>query len=251
METKDSKTDWIQLFTSYPARMVAYGLLTMAVFQYVYLLLQEHGCEHLAAENGPIELAQVACLLIAVAGISLALRWAPIGRAVLVATGAIALYAAARESDSWFESAFFEDSYKWLVGLPAAIVVVKVAYSERQKLVAETLRIAHRPGSTLFTFAGIYLCFFCQMIDRPLFWPIHALDTAGIARKALIEESAELFAYLLIAFSGFEAVIAAYRDRASMLRTNAATSRSIERIAPRPRKVQQEPAVQIACDLIS
>jgi hypothetical protein len=213
MDTNRILPAWIQLLTSYPARLAGYGLLTMVVFQFVFSLLQDRGCMWLAAENGPLELSQVGCLLIAVAGIAIALRWTPIGRTVLVATGAVALYAAARESDQWFESVFFDDAYKWLVGLPVAIVVIAVAYFDRGKIVNETLQIAQRPGATLFTIGGIYLCFFCQMLDRPLFWPVDVMDLEGISRKMLIEECSELFAYLLIAFSGFEVMISAHQDR--------------------------------------
>ena len=81
MGKTETRLSWLELLTSYPARLGAYGLITMTVFQLVYTSLQDHGAEWLAAENGPIELTQVACLLMAVAGISVAVRWSPIGRA--------------------------------------------------------------------------------------------------------------------------------------------------------------------------
>lgn len=216
MDQNESTWTWRTLLTSYPARLAGYGIVTAMMFEAVYALRQSHGPAWLAAENGPIEIAQVLLLLFSAAGIALALRWTPFGRAVLVATGGVAIYAAARESDQWFESLFFDDAYKWLVGVPVAILILAVAALERRKLIAETLRMSVRPGSTLFTMAGIFLCFFCQILDRPLWWDANELDAAAGAQKMLIEESAELFAYLLIAFSGIEAAVFAWQDRAAL-----------------------------------
>ena len=204
---------WIQLVTSYPARMAGYGLITMLAFQFVYASIQSHGVAWLAAENGPLELSQVALLLMASAGITVAACWMPVGRSGLLAAAAVTLYAAARESDDWIEAAFFDDAYKWLVGLPAAAAVGVVAYRERGKLIEETLRITQKPSVTLLIIGGIYLCFFCQMMDRPLFWSGSGLEGNLGFQKTTVEESAELFAYLLIAFSSVEAVISAARDR--------------------------------------
>ncbi len=218
MGKEDRPAAWGRLITSYPARLAAYGLITLVAFEVVYWSLQDRGAAWLSAENGPLELSQVACLLIAVAGITVAIRWAPIGRAALIATGAVTLYAAARESDEWIEAMLFDDAYKSLVGIPAVVSVLVVAYWERDKLVEETLCIAQRPGATLFAIGGICLCFVCQMLDRPLFWSESGLQGSIGIQKSMVEESAELFAYLLIAFSGFEVMISAWQDRAALNR---------------------------------
>ena len=146
----------------------------------------------------------------------------------LVATGAVTLYAAAHESDKWFESVFFEDAYKWLVGLPVAISVLIVAYRDRGTLIDETMRIAQKPAATLFAVGGIYVCFFCQMLDRPHFWTESGLSGNVVLQKSMVEESAELFAYMLIAFSGVEAMIAALQDRAAVLRAAAFSAEATE-----------------------
>jgi hypothetical protein len=225
MDLNVTRTTWPERLTSYPVRLVVYGLITMAVFEALYALLQSRGAVVVASESGPIERIQVVCLLLGAVGIGVAVWWTPIGRAVLVATGATAVYAAARESDSWFEANFFNDAYKWLIGAPLAMIVVSVAYRERSKLIDETLRMSVRPGSTLFTIAGIYLCFFCQLLDRPGFWSEAGISVGVNSQKLLVEESAELFAYLLIAYSGCEALIAARHDR-RLMSDRSSTARS-------------------------
>lgn len=226
MEEHEQTPGWFSLLTSYPARLVVYGLITMGVYQLVFTLIQSRGVAWIASENGPLETAQVVCLLIAATGIALAAWWTPIGRAALVGTGAVTVYAAARESDQWFETFFFDDAYKWLVGLPMAILVVTFVFRERRQLLQETLAMSKKPGATLFTIGGIYLCFYCQMLDRPNFWQelgsgiglsgIGLSGTGAGLQKVLVEECAELFAYLLIMFSGFEAMISARYDRATL-----------------------------------
>ena len=227
-QLESGSISWVQLITSYLARLCIYGLIVLVSFQVLYVVLQNHGVRWLSAENGPLELAQVACLLFAVAAIAIAVRWTPIGRAALVGTAALLVYAAARESDQWIEAMFFEDAYQTLVGIPAAACALLVAYSERDKLLKETMLIAHKPGATLFVIGGIYLCFFCQMLDRPKFWEENGLLGSDGYRKSLVEESAELFAYLLIAFSGLEAMISAWQDRAALQRDISGTANTDE-----------------------
>lgn len=243
---KDDSPNLRQVVTSFPARMAVYGAIVFLVFQVVYLSLQRYDATWLFTENGPIELAQVAFLLLAAGTIAMAAYLTPIGRAALVAASAATFYAAARECDHWLESNLFDDAYKWIVGLPAAAVVLTVAYRERHRILVETLRIARYPGATLFTVAGIYLFFFCQMFDRPLFWnesgpgagfaavqePLPTMDEliARYIEIAKVEESAELFAYLLVAFSGAEAVISAIEDRAKLSGIEPATKENLQTI---------------------
>lgn len=215
MDETRNATNWRNLATSYPVRLAVYGLITLLVFQGVFALLQVRGLAWLAAENGPLELAQVGLLLLAVAGTAVAIRWSPAGKAVMATTCAVTIYAAARESDQWFETVFFDDAYKWLVGLPVALLLAPAIWRERHQFVADALWIAQKPGATLFAAGGICLCCFCQILDRPLFWPSEGIDGQLGLHKAMVEESAELFAYLLIAFSGLEAMISAAEDRAA------------------------------------
>jgi hypothetical protein len=246
MDAQHDVADWRRLATSYPARLAIYGLTCLLVFQGVCVLLEARGAAWLSEENGPLELAQVVCLLFAAAAIAVAVRWSPAGKAVLLATSAAALYAAARESDLWFETVFFEDAYKTIVGLffedayktivglPLALLVMHVIWTERHRLVSDALWISRKPGATLFTMGGMYLCCFCQILDRELFWPTGDLQGALGYQKALVEESAELFAYLLIAFAGIEAMVAAAQDRLAWQTSDRSTLDANAGLVSRP-----------------
>lgn len=211
----DTKTPTIsEILSSYGLRVGVYAVITCMVFEVVYVATQTYGAKVMGAENGPIEVAQVVLALIGAAGLFYASCCAKIGRAGLVMCGAVVAYAAARESDSIFEAYLFNDAYKWLVGLPMLILVAVVVAAERHRLVADVMWLMRHPAATLFGVAGIFLCFVCQILDRPDMWV--AISDAGEVEviKALMEEYAELFAYLLLAFSGFEATVLARRGRA-------------------------------------
>jgi hypothetical protein len=120
-------------------------------------------------------------------------------------------YAAARESDSIFEAVFFDDAYKWLVGLPLFLVAVASLWIDRRRVVADAMWLVRQPAITLFAIGGIYLCTFCQILDRPDMWNSISSTGEATATKAMVEEFAELFAYAILAFAGIEALALAHR----------------------------------------
>lgn len=196
-----------------PWRLAAFGIATFALYQLLYLLLQgEHGVT-LSAENGPVEtleglLAVAASVLFFVA----AGRTAS-GRSAMTVFGCAIGYAAARESDALMEHWLFDDAYKYLVGLPLAVLAVGVIYHHRSRFVRESLWLVQQPAAVLYIIAGIYLGGVCQIFDRPDLWKGIASASEAMATKATIEEFAELFAYLLFAFSAAETFILARRTQ--------------------------------------
>lgn len=210
----DAQTPTIsQFLRSYSFRVCIYAVVVLLVFYFAYLAIQVHGAEVMGAENGPIELAQVVLAILAAVGLFCAARWTRIGRAGLVTGGAFVAYAAARESDRIFETLMFDDAYKWVVGFPMAILVTVFVYADRRRLIGETMWLMRQPSATLFAVAGVYLCFVCQFFDRPEMWAGISNAAEAETTKAMVEEYAELFAYLLLVFSGFEAGILARQDR--------------------------------------
>lgn len=194
-----------EIVRSFPFRVGLYGLATLVVFESAYAGICRYGAGFMGAENGPVEIAQVALALVGAIGLFSAAWWSPLGKAGLVVCGSVVAYAAARESDQLFESLLFDDAYKWLVGLPLVAVCVATVFIGRKTLIAESMWLMQHPVATLFAIAGIYLCFVCQVLDRPEMWS--GLESIGDVTdtKASIEEYSELFAYLLLAFSGVEA----------------------------------------------
>lgn len=204
------------ILRSYAFRLGAFAVITLVVFEAVFTAIEFRGARQMGVENGPIEQAQVALALIGAAALFLAAWWTSTGRAVLVVCGAVVAYAAARESDWLFESLLFDDAYKWVVGLPLAILVLFAVFIDRRRCISDVMSLIRHPAATLFVIAGIYLCVVCQALDRPGLWVgINDTSDAAVATKAMVEEYAELFAYALLAFAGIEAAIFAHRQRAT------------------------------------
>lgn len=216
---------------SYPFRIGFYAVITLVVFQSVFLAINAYGPEVMGAENGPIEVMQVVLALIAATGLFYAAKRATVGRAGLILCAAAVTYAAARESDKLFETYLFDDAYKVLVGLPMAILVGVSLFKLRRGLLGETMWLMRQPAATLFAIAGIYLCFVCQFFDRPDLWAGITNRAEADTTKALIEEYAELFAYLLLAFSGIEATIFAKQQQAAELQKTLDGEEQYPRIA--------------------
>jgi hypothetical protein len=219
------------ILRSYPFRLGLYALATLVIFQAVFWAIKTYGGESLSIENGPIEMAQVFLALVAATGLFYAACHAVVGRAGLVVCGAIVTYAAARESDLLMETLLFDDAYKYLVGIPMLILCGWIVVKERQNLIGETMWLMRQPAATLFGIAGIYLCFVCQSFDRPDMWGAITNGAEVEATKAMVEEYAELFAYLLLAFSGFEASILVRQMRASEEAASLETDEAYPRIA--------------------
>lgn len=196
-----------QLIRSYPARLCLYGVLTAILYQLIFLGVKDHGAALMGAENGPLELAQVAFALIAAIGLFYGATQIRVGRVGLIISGAAVTYAAARESDLLFEDLFFDDAYKYFVGLPMCLLVAGAIAVDRKRIRGDVFWLMKQPAATLFVVAGIFLCGVCQTLDRPDLWGNLRYSTDAVVTKAMIEEYAELFAYLLLAFSGIEAAI--------------------------------------------
>lgn len=202
-----------QFLSSYAFRVCVYGAVTLAVFSCANLGIEAYGAEFMGTENGPLELAQVVFAITGAVLLFCAAHWTPIGRGCLVVAAALVAYAAARESDLIFESLMFDDAYKWVVGMPLAALVAVAVVRDRERLMEESICLMRRPGATLFVVAGIYLCFVCQYLDRPEMWTGITKKVEAAHTKAMVEEYTELFAYLLLAYCGFEAAIVARQDR--------------------------------------
>ena len=220
------------ILRSYPFRFAVYAVITMVVFESTYAAIQAYGPQVMGAENGPIEVAQVMLAIVAAIGLFCAACWSPFGRSCLVTCGAMTAYAAARESDLWFEMLLFDDAYKWLVGVPMAVLTLAVVTIDRRRLIGDTMSMMRHPAATMFGIAGLFLCLVCQVVDRPEMWTGIATDNSVATTKALIEEFCELFAYLLIAFSGIEsALLARQRKRDMAQATGEAASAEVYSIA--------------------
>ncbi len=213
MNAASSKPTLTEVLRSYPFRLALYFVITLVAVELTFAAARICGPHVVAAENGPLETAQVFLAVIGAVGLLCAARWSRIGRAAFFTCGGMLLYAAARESDRWFETLLFDDAYKWVVGLPVAVLCARVIFVQQHRWLGDAINLMRHPAATLFAVAGFYLCFVCQVLDRPDMW-LEISDSQEMqTTKAMIEEFAELFAYLLLAFSGIEAAIVAHRGR--------------------------------------
>ncbi|MGI9473308.1 MAG: hypothetical protein ACR2NZ_17330 [Rubripirellula sp.] len=220
METSTPTTT--EFFQSYAFRMGLYAAFTFVLFELVYAAVKTHGAELVSAENGPIEMTQMVLAIVGAVTLFLAAKLTPVGRTGLILCGCVVAYAAAREGDQLFEEFLFDDAYKWVVGLPMLILGATFVFIDRKTLVGDVMGLMKHPVATLFAIAGIYLCFVCQIYDRPEMWGgismMNEADGSQLAvNKALIEEYAELFAYMLLAISGVEAAFLAFNRRAEAM----------------------------------
>lgn len=206
MKAGESITSISSFLRSQVFRFGIYTVLVCVAFESIYAGTCAMGPHFMGGENGPVELSQVVLAVLASAGLLTAAFISPAGRSALIACGALLAYAAARESDQFFESVFFDDAYKWIVGLPAAIVVVAVVMANPRRMISDVMWLMRFPAATMFSVAAVFLCFVCQVFDRPEMWTAPGMVGDTTTTKALFEESCELFAYMLIAFSAVESV---------------------------------------------
>ncbi len=197
-------------------RYALFGVMMFFSYLGIYTLVLLYGADWTARENGPVELSQVTFALMGSGLMFAAGLKCRGGRTGVWICASLLGYAAARECDQLFEHFLFTDAYKWVVGLPLICALGWVLWEHRDQIVSDSILMMKHPAAALFAMAGIYVCTFCQMLDRPLLWHSNDVRTASIFPiKVLIEESAELFAYAILAFAGLESYLYA-RHRAAV-----------------------------------
>ena len=238
-QKEDAPKGWSigQLLVSFPTRLTFYGVLTIGLFQLVYYKLSQVGPEFVGAENGPVEMAQVYLAIFASCCLFYAATKIRRGRAGLIVCAAMVAYAAARESDTIFEAMLFDDAYKYLVGLPMLLIALAALVIDRRRIVPDAMWLVRQPAIALFAFAGIYLCGVCQVFDRPEMWSSITDPAEAETIKATVEEFAELFAYLMLAFSGIESLALVHRlDVDTRIRTVSSSANSTRKANPQQQR---------------
>ncbi|NND96987.1 MAG: hypothetical protein HKN47_06625 [Pirellulaceae bacterium] len=224
---------------SFPARLTCYAAIAFVLFQALFLGVGYVGPQFIGSENGPVETAQVYLAILAAACLLYAAYHCRRGRAGLITCATMVAYAAARESDSMIEAMLFHDAYQWVIGLPLFLIAITALIIDRRRVVPDAMWLVRQPAVTLFALGGIYLCTACQMLDRPDLWIGISEIAEADSTKAMIEEFAELFAYLTIAFGGIEALAMAHGlDVVAVPQADTPTSRTaVIDHAPLTRKI--------------
>ena len=194
-------------------RFGIYAALCVALFQCLLLCVPRLGAEVIGSEQGPVELAQGVLALVAAIYFFYAAAFSDRGMTGFLGCGVLLAYASAREQDWAFESLFFDDAYKWLVGLPFAITLGLVMHKRRKDLADDLKWMVGQPCFVIFATAGIYLVSVCQILDKPELWSGISSHAEAMQTKAMIEEICELFAYAALMISGVEAVVYVFLSR--------------------------------------
>jgi hypothetical protein len=228
-------TRWTEVIFGYPGRLTAYGLLTVLVCQLALVAIRENGIGFIAHEGGLIEQSQFWLALFAAGSLFYAGSRIRIGGTALTLCACLVAYAAAKESDWWFETTFFDDAYKYFAGIPLLTAGLVVLYRGRKRIVNEWMMLTATPCVTMFAIAGIYFCSICQVFDRPDLLTSLGDPASADMTKAAIEEFAELFGYLLLGFSGVESIVMAFATSPVTADATQPVRRSAEQcIDPQP-----------------
>lgn len=220
----------------YLVRLVLFGIMSFATYASIYLLATSESASFLSSENGPLESLQVALVGSASLMFFIAAIKSHTYRACLTVMGAMAGYAAAREMDTVFESLLFDDAYKYVVGLPMLAAVGWTAWHDRARLMSDWAGLSRQPAFTLFMIGGLYLICVCQALDSPAFWgeatsTTTADNIASHPTKQMVEEYCEVFAYLLIGFSGVESIVMTFAGRKEQLDTESSSDSAASTIS--------------------
>lgn len=199
----------------YPIRMLIYAAIAALTMHLTLQVVEKDSLEHLASENGPIEIAQFAILILAASIAAYASKISPHLSTAIFSLSAGLFCAASREADDWFASMVFDDAYKWLVCLPLIAVVSLKFWKSRETIYHQCNEILSKPYGTTLAFTILMIGTLCQTLDRSSFWPTISVDPIVGDQKSVIEETVELFGYLLILFSTMELTIDAWQARIS------------------------------------
>ena len=183
-------------------RLVGYSLLVALTIQLVVLLVQNGYTTVLFSENGPLEWMQFS--LAAFAGcwlLYLGSRQQP----VLTVCGLLALYAAFRELDGLFDHLLFESSYKFVFGPPIAFFIGKTLWKHRKTYRDQLWKFTSTPSWAMLAVGFVTICLFAKIFGQKELWIGLMGDSYIRLVKNAVEESSELFGYLILFCGAIEA----------------------------------------------
>lgn len=169
----------------------------------------------LASEDGAFEVSQFLLLLLAGTITSVAAVIASQNRTVIFVLAAGIFCAASREADDWFARWIFDDAYKWFVCVPLLTAVAYRTWKSRESIQYELMSFFSRPHASLIAFAILIIATLCNTLDRSSFWPTITNDPSMGDQKAIVEETAELFGYLVLLFGVTELLIHSCQEKST------------------------------------
>ncbi|MDC0278706.1 hypothetical protein OAL43_00725 [bacterium] len=208
------------LIATNSGRLLLYVACSALLLHTLLLLATKTSVGTLSAEHGPIEIAQVLILGLAGLALLIAARLSKSSQMVLIAASAMLFCAASREAEDWLATYLFDDAYKWFVCAPLILSVAVMAWRNRDSFLLQIERFAATPAGMMFSISILFLGVYCQALDRTAFWPALESNASLGDQKMFIEETAELFGYVLLFFSSIEFVIASWKERSQITKSD-------------------------------
>ncbi|TWU18501.1 hypothetical protein [Allorhodopirellula heiligendammensis] len=185
-------------------RFLIYGLFAIVMGQIIVWNLNSLGVAALASENGVLEWVQVAFLAFASGLSACAFCTSRSGSTIYGLIACVTAYATAKECDTFFEAALFDDAYKYVAGVPLALLAGFLLYRGRMRFVNEISECIGYRWFGIFVTAGILLASLCQLLDSAHFWETFEQSLTLQDAKRLVEETSELYAYYFMSVAAVE-----------------------------------------------
>lgn len=190
---------------------LAFILAGLAGFEFLVTAVSTTDVRHVVVDDGPIELVQLALGLLTAGFLIDAGRVAPNIRDIAWIFALMALFASARELDHAFDGLGVPGSYR-VVTFPLGLGALAVAVRARE-LLPDQIRAAFMTPATGLLAAGFFVVVvYAQIIGQKELWQ----GTLGVAYlrpvKDLVEESAELVGYFLLAWGAVTARLSWHRS---------------------------------------
>ncbi len=186
---------------AYFLRLLAYFVVGAVLCESIVRVAEAGYVASLARDGGLLETLQF--LLVLTAGTSLLLmaRREASFSVVLKILGALALFAAGRELDSIFDSFLYDyvgTKGYWLVTVPAGSYAGYLIWRHRHTVVRDVQDFSRTRGFPFFVVGFFVISLFAQLLGQKGLWQAAMGDDFHRLVKDIVEESIELFGYLLV-----------------------------------------------------
>lgn len=199
--------------TFFTAGYLVYFLTTAAVIQGVILLSHRVDASLLFSENGPVEWFQLALLLACFGCLQTAAFRIEERREILHLLALLPPASAVREMDAILDRSVFDGAWQLIVTLLVLHALFFIRHHRRK--VTIQLKPVLASGSFGLLFAGfLAVMVFSRLIGQQIFWRAALQEQYLRLVGRVVEESCELFGYLLLLFGCIEILKPSFSDTA-------------------------------------
>jgi len=190
------------------ARLLAYAAVAGCAFESIVraAATSSGDTRWLSRDEGPIELGQLAAIVVTGVLLFLPARTTPRLAQLLRLLACLAMLGAMRELDNVFLQLGWRSGYLW-VGLPFALYAAALVARTRGGLLGQIAIFARSPAFALLAAGFFVIVVYAQLIGQKALWIAVLGPDVYRPAKDLIEESSELLGYLLIVFGAAEAYL--------------------------------------------